>query len=218
MITGDYLSLKKSVKHDCLWRCNFTTQRKLALFSELVPVGPSRFQVVHWTRMCRLSEIKIAHKTRCIISSHCYTPLHQSLFCHSHCQGAIAGATDHTVWEELSMCFLLAEEISDLTEQIAESGKAHHGLEKAKKQIEQEKCDLQAALEEAEASVLSQGLAFREIKNGENLSIYFIFLLILKLSQKCSKKAQTNSLAIPMWHSLLCYHAQKPLSPSLKLR
>ncbi|KAF4804955.1 hypothetical protein TURU_003078 [Turdus rufiventris] len=79
----------------------------------------------------------------------------------------------------------LQQEISDLTEQIAESGKAHHGLEKAKKQIEQEKCDLQAALEEAEASVLSQGLAFREIKNGENLSIYFIFLLILKLSQKC---------------------------------
>lgn len=93
------------------------------------------------------------------------------------------------------MCFLVAEEISDLTEQIAESGKANHGLEKAKKQIEQEKCDLQAALEEAEASVLSQGLAFREMESRENLGIYFIFLLILKLSQKCSKTAQTDQKA-----------------------
>ncbi|CAM9118185.1 unnamed protein product, partial [Bubo scandiacus] len=44
------------------------------------------------------------------------------------------------------------QEISDLTEQIAESGKVNHGLEKTKKQIEQEKYDLQASLEEAEAS------------------------------------------------------------------
>lgn len=93
------------------------------------------------------------------------------------------------------MCFLVAEEISDLTEQIAESGKANHGLEKAKKQIEQEKCDLQAALEEAEASVLNKGLSFRETKNGENLGVYFIFLLILKLSQRCSKTAQTDQKA-----------------------
>lgn len=56
--------------------------------------------------------------------------------------------------------FCLAEEISDLTEQIAESGKVNHGLEKAKKQIEQEKCDLQAALEEAEASVLNKEACF----------------------------------------------------------
>lgn len=59
------------------------------------------------------------------------------------------------------MCvFCVTEEISDLTEQIAEAGKINHGLEKAKKQTEQEKCDLQAALEEAEASVLSKGSCF----------------------------------------------------------
>nr|XP_019610777.1 PREDICTED: myosin-4-like [Rhinolophus sinicus] len=45
------------------------------------------------------------------------------------------------------------EEISDLTEQIAEGGKHIHELEKIKKQIDQEKSELQAALEEAEASL-----------------------------------------------------------------
>ncbi|XP_065271384.1 myosin-13 [Emys orbicularis] len=47
----------------------------------------------------------------------------------------------------------LQQEISDLTEQIAEAGKMNHELEKAKKQIEKEKSDLQAALEEAEGSL-----------------------------------------------------------------
>ncbi|XP_016158126.1 PREDICTED: myosin-3 [Ficedula albicollis] len=47
----------------------------------------------------------------------------------------------------------LQQEISDLTEQIAEGGKAIHELEKVKKQIEQEKSEVQAALEEAEASL-----------------------------------------------------------------
>ncbi|KAM7088998.1 LOW QUALITY PROTEIN: myosin heavy chain, skeletal muscle, adult-like [Ciconia maguari] len=47
----------------------------------------------------------------------------------------------------------LQEEISDLTEQIAEGGKAIHELEKIKKQIEQEKYEIQASLEEAEASL-----------------------------------------------------------------
>lgn len=45
------------------------------------------------------------------------------------------------------------EEISDLTEQIAEGGKHIHELEKIKKQIDQEKSELQAALEEAEVHV-----------------------------------------------------------------
>lgn len=45
------------------------------------------------------------------------------------------------------------EEISDLTEQIAEGGKQIHELEKIKKQMEQEKCDIQAALEEAEVHI-----------------------------------------------------------------
>ncbi|KAM7146193.1 myosin-4-like [Macrochelys suwanniensis] len=47
----------------------------------------------------------------------------------------------------------LQQEISDLTEQIAEARKMNHELEKAKKQIEKEKSDLQAALEEAEGSL-----------------------------------------------------------------
>ncbi|XP_053903943.1 myosin-13 [Malaclemys terrapin pileata] len=47
----------------------------------------------------------------------------------------------------------LQQEISDLTEQIAEAGKTNHELEKAKKQIEKEKSDLQSALEEAEGSL-----------------------------------------------------------------
>jgi len=73
--------------------------------------------------------------------------------------------------------FCVAEEISDLVEQITESGKANRGLEKAKKQIEQEKCDLQAALEEAEASVLHKGAYFfRDITNGENLEIIYSYL------------------------------------------
>ncbi|KFQ99418.1 Myosin-3 [Opisthocomus hoazin] len=54
---------------------------------------------------------------------------------------------------EESLDHLETQEISDLTEQIAEGGKAIHELEKVKKQIEQEKSELQASLEEAEASL-----------------------------------------------------------------
>ncbi|XP_047426829.1 myosin heavy chain, fast skeletal muscle-like [Mugil cephalus] len=50
----------------------------------------------------------------------------------------------------------LQQEISDLTEQLGQGGKTIHELEKFKKQIETEKCDMQTALEEAEAS-LEQG-------------------------------------------------------------
>ena len=42
------------------------------------------------------------------------------------------------------------EEISDLTEQLGEGGKSIHELEKNRKQLEQEKAEIQAALEEAE--------------------------------------------------------------------
>ena len=49
------------------------------------------------------------------------------------------------------------EEISDLTEQIAEGGKQIHELEKIKKQVEQEKCEIQAALEEAEVHIMMLG-------------------------------------------------------------
>jgi chromosome segregation ATPase len=44
----------------------------------------------------------------------------------------------------------IAEEIADLTEQIAENGKSIHELEKSRKQMELEKADIQMALEEAE--------------------------------------------------------------------
>lgn len=42
------------------------------------------------------------------------------------------------------------EEISDLTEQLGEGGKSIHELEKIRKQLDQEKAEIQAALEEAE--------------------------------------------------------------------
>ena len=45
------------------------------------------------------------------------------------------------------------EEISDLTEQLGESGKTIHELEKFKKQVETEKYDMQTALEEAEVLI-----------------------------------------------------------------
>lgn len=45
------------------------------------------------------------------------------------------------------------EEISDLTEQLAEGGKNIHELEKIRKQLEQEKMELQSALEEAEVII-----------------------------------------------------------------
>ena len=42
------------------------------------------------------------------------------------------------------------EEISDLTEQLGETGKSIHELEKVRKKLEQEKAEIQTALEEAE--------------------------------------------------------------------
>lgn len=44
------------------------------------------------------------------------------------------------------------EEISDLTEQLGETGKTIHELEKGKKTTEIEKSEIQAALEEAEVT------------------------------------------------------------------
>ncbi len=48
------------------------------------------------------------------------------------------------------------EEISDLTEQLGEGGKSIHELEKMRKQLEQEKSEIQSALEEAEVSFQMQ--------------------------------------------------------------
>lgn len=44
----------------------------------------------------------------------------------------------------------LSEEISDISEQLGESGKSIHELEKIRKQLDQEKAEIQSALEEAE--------------------------------------------------------------------
>ena len=46
-------------------------------------------------------------------------------------------------------------EISDLTEQLAVGGKSIHELEKIRKQLEQEKSEIQSALEEAEVNKLT---------------------------------------------------------------
>lgn len=48
-----------------------------------------------------------------------------------------------------------AEEISDLTDQVSLSGKSIQELEKAKKALEGEKSELQAALEEAEVRLVT---------------------------------------------------------------
>lgn len=69
------------------------------------------------------------------------------------------------------------EEISDLTEQIAEGGKQIHELEKIKKQVEQEKCEIQAALEEAEVHMMLGNGTMKGIhyyRAGENLNSYNI--------------------------------------------
>merc|ERR1712131_486567 len=50
----------------------------------------------------------------------------------------------------------LKEEATDLVGQINESGKTLHTLEKAKRETDQERADLQQSLEEAEAAVESE--------------------------------------------------------------
>ena len=60
------------------------------------------------------------------------------------------------------LVFVPTEEIADLTEQIAEGGKAIHELEKVKKQIEQEKSEIQAALEVEEVKVRAHNHCFPE--------------------------------------------------------
>lgn len=55
---------------------------------------------------------------------------------------------------------MITEEISDLTEQLGEGGKSIHELEKIRKQLEQEKAEIQAALEEAEVREIYLVIAF----------------------------------------------------------
>lgn len=67
-----------------------------------------------------------------------------------------------TLWRNSSLCefgclkktlHVIPEEISDLTEQLGESGKTIHELEKFKKHVETEKYDMQTSLEEAEVQM-----------------------------------------------------------------
>lgn len=49
--------------------------------------------------------------------------------------------------------FTFSEEITEITEQVGQSAKTIHELEKAAKQAEQDRRDTQAALEEAEVCI-----------------------------------------------------------------
>lgn len=61
-------------------------------------------------------------------------------------------------WGVAPQCHVhFVEEISDLTDHVSISGKSIQELEKAKKALEGEKSELQAALEEAEVGGQLQG-------------------------------------------------------------
>lgn len=59
-----------------------------------------------------------------------------------------------------SACYIPAEEISDLTDQISQGGKTIHELEKMKKGLDLEKSEIQAALEEAEVGAEETSIPF----------------------------------------------------------
>lgn len=71
-------------------------------------------------------------------------------------------------YDEMQYSFPL-EEISDLTEQLGEGGKSIHELEKMRKQLEQEKNEIQSALEEAEVSVQMQLYSLTFEKNTKTI-------------------------------------------------
>lgn len=75
---------------------------------------------------------------------------------------------------QMLMLFFLIEEISDLTEQLGESGKTIHELEKVRKQLEQEKAEIQAALEEAEVGVWPQKIDKNKCNDDTSKLILFI--------------------------------------------
>ena len=56
---------------------------------------------------------------------------------------------------ETCISYCSIEEISDISEQLGESGKSIHELEKIRKQLDQEKAEIQTALEEAEVHYLN---------------------------------------------------------------
>lgn len=89
-----------------------------------------------------------------------------------------------SIWlliEKLYYIFTYLEEISDLTEQLGENGKAIHELEKTKKQTETEKTEIQTALEEAEVTwrKINQFFTLWHIPMFINV---FLFLSVLQAS------------------------------------
>ena len=55
----------------------------------------------------------------------------------------------------LTLWLRITEEITDITEQLGQSAKTIHEVEKAAKLVEQEKSEIQVALEEAEVLCLT---------------------------------------------------------------
>ena len=119
---------------ETLKRENKNLQRKsLALCSWLGFLTIQHYHLSVWVCACRLAKLPVTLVWQ--------GPLHSALCL------------------TMLLVFAPTEEISDLTEQIAEGGKAIHELEKVKKEIEQEKYELQASLEEAEVyTVLINGV------------------------------------------------------------
>lgn len=70
------------------------------------------------------------------------------------------------------MILTKTEEISDLTEQLGEGGKSIHELEKIRKQLEQEKAEIQTALEEAE---VIKCCYFMRLAQHEEILLNFCF-------------------------------------------
>lgn len=69
---------------------------------------------------------------------------------HPGIRGEVTGLEHEPCWVVPQCPVHFAEEISELTDQVSLSGKSIQELEKAKKALEGEKSEIQAALEEAE--------------------------------------------------------------------
>lgn len=70
----------------------------------------------------------------------------------------------------------MTEEISDLTEQLGEGGKSIHELEKIRKHLEQEKAEIQTALEEAEVGEVYIVRTFSVVARNMQINVANCFL------------------------------------------
>lgn len=115
------------------------------------------------------------------------------------------------IWQYVKMffvCFFHLEEISDLTEQLGEGGKSIHELEKMRKQLEQEKSEIQSALEEAEVSfqmkldflTLKKNKIYKNKQHLIKLYYYYCLKLIVFLKYcKPSFRSQNVMFKRPHW-------------------